>query len=105
MQYKSERLRSGLASKGFRVTKDRDHYFANFLYDDKIETSVKSKVGGHSKRKYKDLQDGLLTEIRKALHFDNSKQLIEYSECRPSQEEYQKMLLEKGKIELPPKTE
>ncbi|MBA7655656.1 hypothetical protein ES703_63562 [subsurface metagenome] len=105
MQYDSRDLRSGLKSKGFQITSEGDHYFANFLFDGVIETSVKSKVGGYSKVKYKALHDELLSRIQKSLHFDNVRQLIDYAECDMIQEEYQKMLLKKGKIEIPPKTE
>ncbi len=105
MQYPARDLRSGLSSKGFEITDAKDEYYANFIFCGKLITSIKSWVGGHSKQKYKDLQDPILSRIQKALHFDTKKELIKFVKCDTTKEEYEAMLIEKGLVELPPKTD
>jgi len=102
MQYPSRELRAGLSRKGLDVTNDRSHYYVRVVLASGMHTKIKSKVGGHSQRKYKDLRDFYLGEIANKLHFESKEQLIEYSECTFDRRDYEVMLAREGYIELPP---
>ena len=102
MQYPSRDLRAGLRRKGFEITNDGDHYWAFLTLRNGLLTRIKSKVGGHSRQKYKDLNDFWLGSIKDKLHFKSISQLIEYSDCPFSQQEYETMLAKNGHIQLPP---
>ena len=102
MQYPSRTLRSGLSSKGNYVVKDGRDYYVHVVLASGIRTKIKSKVGGHSKTKYKDLGNYYLGSIADKLHFESKEQLIEYSKCNYSQREYELMLINKGSVVLPP---
>ena len=103
MQYPTRDLRAGLRRKGFEITNDGDHYWAFLTLRNGLVTKIKSKVGGHSLQKYKDLNDFWLGTIKGKLHFGSVSQLIEYSECPFSQREYETMLARNGHIQLPPR--
>lgn len=103
MPYPVRELRSGLKAKGSRIEKDGGDYYARYYYNGKIRTKVRSKVGGHSKRKYKDLWDELLRLISLSLQLEDKSQLIDLLECPMSQAKYQARLLALKKIQLPPK--
>ncbi len=102
MQYPSRDLRAGLRQKGFDVTNDRDHYYAFLTLESGIATKIKSKVGGHDKKKYKELDDFYLGKIADKLHFESKAQLIEFSECIFDRRDYEAILASEGYIELPP---
>jgi len=63
-------------------------------------TLVTSKVGGHSRQKYKTLGDSLVNRIYKTLHFESKKQFIDFLECPFSQENYQEILIKKGQLKI-----
>ena len=102
MQYPSRKLRSGLSSKGNYVAKDGRDYYVHAVLESGIRTKIKSKVGGHSKTKYKDLGNYYLGSIADKLHFESIEQLIEYSECTFDRRDYEAMLARERYIELPP---
>lgn len=94
-------VHSGLKGKGFEIEKGGDHYYCRYFIDGEIFTNIRSKVGGHSKRKYKTLNDVLLAQIQRTLHFDDKRQFFEFLECPFTQENYQKMLINKELIQHP----
>lgn len=100
MQLDTKEVRSGLKRKGFREAQG-PHPIYNYLINGCIETTVKSPVGGQSRRKYKTLGSPLLSRIAKSLHFDNIQQLKEFVECPMLQEEYEALLRDKRAIEPP----
>lgn len=63
-------------------------------------TPVRSKVGGHSRQKYKTLGDSLVNRIYKTLHFESKNQFIDFLECPFSKENYKKMLIMKGQLKV-----
>jgi len=93
-------LHKKLESKGFKIEKDKDHYYCRFYINGEIKTKIRSKVGGYDKRKYKTLGDTLITWIYRTLHFDSKTQFKEFLECPFKLEDYQKMLIKKEQIDL-----
>lgn len=94
-------VQKGLTTKGFKKEKGKKHHhYYRFYICGEIQTAIRSIVGGHSKEKYKTLPDSIIEKIYKALRFDNKKQFLEFLECPFELEDYQKMLYEKGLIEL-----
>jgi len=92
-----------LKNKGFKITKRRKKdYYCRFYINGEILTSIRSKVGGHSKQKYKTLGDDLVTRVYKTLHFDNKNQFLDFLECPFTLENYQEMLNRKEQIDLSP---
>jgi len=91
-------VHSGLKAKGFEIETDGDHYYCRYYIDGEIKTSIRSKVGGYSRKKYKTLNDALLHRIQRALHFDNKRQFSLFLKCPFTKENYQEMLIEKGLI-------
>jgi len=87
-----------LKKKWFKIEDWRDDYYCRFYIDGKIKTTICSKVGGHSKQKYKTLPDWMISKIYKDLHFNNQEQFFGFLDCDPTKENYQQMLLDKGKI-------
>lgn len=93
-------LHKRLKNKGFKIEKGRRDFYCRFYIDGVIRTSISSKVGGHSKRKYKTLADSTIARIYRSLWFDNKNQFIEFLDCPFELEDYQRMLLEKGQIDI-----
>jgi len=94
-------IHQGLGNKGFKIeVRGRDHYYCRFYINGEIKTKIKSKVGGLSRRKYKTLSDNLVVRIYRSLYFDSKNQFVEFLECPYTEEEYQRMLYEKGQIDL-----
>ena len=102
MQYPSRELRAGLSRKGLAVTNDKDHYYVRVILESGLQTKIKSKVGGHSQEKYKELGDYYLGMIADKLHFESKAQLIEFSECIFDRRDYEAILASEGYTELPP---
>lgn len=98
MNIELRRVHKKLKKKWFKIDNDRDHYYCRFYKNGEIITDIRSKVGGYSKRKYKTLDDDLISQISKTLHFDDKKQFVGFLDCDPTKEQYQKMLFEKEKI-------
>ena len=92
-------VRKSLQGKGFRI-ETNDDYYCRFYINGEIKTKIRSKVGGYSKRKYKTLHDSIVSRIYKALHFDNKQQFLSFLDCPYTLENYQRMLFEKGLIDI-----
>ncbi len=97
-------LHKGLENKGFKIEKSGKDLYCRFYINGATVSKVRSKVGGHSAQKYKTLGDKLVYRIYSTLHFDNKKQFLDFLECPYTLEEYQRMLSEKGHINLKPET-
>jgi len=98
MSLDSRYIRQRLKEKGFKIDEKNDHYYCRFYICGEIMTKISSKVGGHSKSKYKTLGDDLVLRIYKRLHFDNKKQFLDFLDCPFELEDYQKMLFKKKLI-------
>jgi len=94
-------VHKGLKNKGFKIEKSgKSDIYCRFYVKGEIMTPVRSKVGGHSRQKYKTLGDPLINRIYKTLHFNNKKQFIDFLECPFSQKDYQEMLIIKEQLKL-----
>ncbi len=94
-------VHKGLTKKGFKIEKEgKSDIYCRFYIDGEIMTPVRSKVGGHSRQKYKTLGDSLVNRIYKTLHFENKNQFIDFLECPFSKENYKKMLIMKGQLKI-----
>jgi hypothetical protein len=94
-------VHKGLTKKGFKIDKSgKSDIYCRFYIKEEIMTPVRSKVGGHSRQKYKTLGDSLVNRIYKTLHFESKNQFIDFLECPFSQENYQKMLIMKGHLKI-----
>ena len=100
MQRDLDAIHSGLQNKGFRIEKDGNDFYCRYYTGEGIMTKVRTKCGGHSKRKYKSLPDNLIFRLYKGLHFDSRKQFSEYVDCPFSQSDYQGLLVKRGKLYL-----
>lgn len=100
MNCDTRRFREGLEGKGFRreAGKKSDVFYCFYVAG--VRTQIRSKVGGHDKRKYKVLGPELLSRIKRSLHFDDMKQMKEFIECTMSEIQYVEMLKKKEKIRL-----
>jgi hypothetical protein len=81
--------------KWFKIEPDGADIYCWFYRDGKTLTKVRSKAGGHSKQKYKTLNDYTISRIVKCLHFDSKKQFKEFVNCPFTKEQYQDMLIRK----------
>jgi hypothetical protein len=88
-------IESGLARKGFKKD-NADHRYYRFFYQGK-ETSIRTKVS-HSP-KVKDIDDNLLSLIKRQLHLDSNKQLIELCKCPLTERDYIDILLGKNRLQ------
>ncbi len=94
-------VHKGLTKKGFKIEKEgKSDIYCRFYIDGEIMTPVRSKVGGHSRQKYKTLGDSLVNRIYKTLHFESKNQFIDFLECPFSKENYKKMLIMKGQLKV-----
>lgn len=87
-----------IKEKWFKIEEDGPDLYCRFYLDGKIKTAVRSKAGGHSKKKYKTLDDDIVSRIVKCLHFDNKNQFNNFLDCPFLKEEYQEMLIQKRMI-------
>lgn len=92
-------LHTKLKSKGFKI-ETKDDYYCRFYINGEIKTKIRSKAGGYSKKKYKTLPNSTVSRIYRALHFDSKEQFKEFLDCPFELEDYQKILFEKGLIDL-----
>lgn len=93
----TQKVRRGLGRKGFLIENDNKDVYCRFYYRG-IKTKIRSKVGGHSKKKYKTYPDIFLAQMKRDLYFDDREQLINFIECPFSQDKYESILIMKGKI-------
>ena len=100
MQRDLNKIHSGLKNKGFQIEKDGDDFYCRYFTREGIMTKVRTKCGGHSKKKYKSLTDTLIFKIYRSLHFDNKGQFADFIDCPFSQGDYQSLLTKKGKLHL-----
>jgi len=97
-------IHNRLTKKGFKIEKEgKSDIYCRFYINGEIMTQVRSKAGGHSRKKYKTLGNPIVNRIYKTLHFDNKKQFIDFLECPFSQENYQEMLIIKGQLHVNPR--
>lgn len=84
-------IQAALLKKGFKQ-RENDHAFFYFYYNEK-QTKIRTKLShgsGHS-----DIGDNLLGLIAKQLKL-TKKELLSYIECHIKEEQYAKILSEKG---------
>ena len=95
----AKKIRSGLCCKWFKEETGGD-YYCRFYISGRIKTSVRTKVGGYSPRKYKSLNDWHIAKIVRELYFNDIEQFYGFVNCPFKKEGYQQMLNDKGIIKL-----
>lgn len=90
-------VQKGLNNKGFKKEKGKKHhnYYRFYINNGEIQTIIRSKIGGHSKKKYKTLKNSIIERIYKSLYFDNKNQFIDFLECLFELGDYQRMVYRK----------
>lgn len=90
---KTRDLKSALLKKGFKLTEGSHHFYQ--LYDDQDRpTNIFTKIS-HSHR---EISDPLINAVKKDMHLEKN-QLIKYSECILTKEEYYSILKSKNLID------
>jgi len=89
---RTKALVSALLRKGFR--QHSSHHTFYWLYDGEKKTSVKTRVS-HGLSEY---GDSLLAQVRKQLCLDTKMQLLDLVECPISQQDYLRILVQKGVV-------
>lgn len=88
-------IEASLQDKGFQKYEKRDQRFYYFFYEGK-KTKIRTKISTGSK--YKDYGMDLLKMMKRQLWLDEVKEVKDFLVCPMDQEQYTKILLNKGKI-------
>jgi hypothetical protein len=100
MSFDTRFVRSQFAQKGFKIEEAGKDYYCRYYYDG-IKTNIRTKIGGHSKKKYKIFPPHFYTYMYQSLFFDSKEQLLSFIECPFTEQNYRDLLIKKGKILLP----
>ncbi|MCW7475539.1 hypothetical protein [Leptospira levettii] len=93
-----DEMMRALVSKGFKL-REGNHHFYDFYFEGKV-TSISTKISHGSK--HKEYSDDLFDMVKRQMKFDNGKNLIEFSKCTFSEENYIDMLKKNGNIKEKP---
>ena len=99
MKVDRQEIIDNLPQKGFRKESDGDHIYFYHEYQGQ-ETGSWTKVS-HSK-KVKDYQGDLLTQMRKQLHLETTKQVFDLFKCPLDQKHFEQILKRQSFILEPP---
>jgi len=84
-----------LDNKGFDIDRSKAEIYGRLVVDG-IITCVRARLGGHNKKKYKTLDNAIVSNIGKCLQFDSKDKFLLYLKCDFSYKDYIKSLKEKG---------
>ena len=90
-------MESSLRSKGFAEDRRRDHIYFHHHYRGK-KTGAYTKVSHTAKMK--EVSGDLLTQVRKQLRLDSTKEAVDLLTCPMDAEEYNSLLIGKGVFRL-----
>lgn len=93
MQIEKREVEASLPSKGFVRDNSGDHIYFHFMYDGKT-TGIHTYVS-HGAR---SIGDPLISAMKKQLHLNSSRDLVDLVKCPMSGEVYVQILKEKGQL-------
>ena len=97
MGLKPSKLRKALNAKGFQQRESGNHEQFIFYYnDEKTDIWTQMSRGSHGSR---ELGEPNVNQMKKQMHFETKEQLIQFSVCSFSEDDYIKMLIRNGKLE------
>ncbi len=86
-------IQSTLKKKGFREEEKAKHRYYHFVYSGKF-TGVSTFVSRGTK--YKEISDSILSKMRKQLHLNNKKELLDLVDCPMDEDQLVAILRDKG---------
>lgn len=93
---KTKDLKKTLKKKGFTLDPEKDHHQFYYLFVDGKKHSVYTYLS-HGSKEY---GRSLMSQIKKQLKFNESSEAERFFDCPMSKEEYIKLLVDRGIIEL-----
>lgn len=96
MGVRPSKLKTAMTIKGYVLKPGKKHDIYIFYYNG-IKTDIRTMMsrGGHGS---KEFGDTLMSDIKKQMRFDNNEQLISYSECTFTLNDYTNMLSKNGDL-------